>query len=63
MICFAEEYVPDLTKIPTLVLQLATEVEWTLEKDCFDTFSRVMARFYRQPNDPEVFSHLKHKLN
>ena len=51
---FPVDYIPDLTQLPSCILRLATDVEWNVEKDCFDTFSRVMARFYRRPNDREV---------
>lgn len=48
------DYIPDLTQLPSFVLRLASDVEWNVEKDCFDTICRVMARFYRKPNNPEV---------
>lgn len=48
------DYIPDLTQLPNFVLRLTTDVEWNVEKDCFDTLCRVMARFYRKPNNPEV---------
>ena len=47
-------YIPDLTQLPSFVLRLASDVEWNVEKDCFDTVCRVMAKFYRKPNDHEV---------
>ena len=48
------DYIPDLTQLPTCVLRLASDVEWNVEKDCFDTLCRVLARFYRKPNNSEV---------
>ena len=50
----AVDYVPDLTRLPSCVLRLATDVNWNSEKECFDTFCRAMARFYQRPNDPKV---------
>ncbi|KAI9561761.1 putative MLH1 [Daphnia sinensis] len=50
------DYIPDLTQLPSFVLRLASDVEWNVEKDCFDTICRVMARFYRKPNDHEVLN-------
>jgi hypothetical protein len=52
------DYIPDLTQLPSFVLRLASDVEWNLEKDCFDTICRVMAKFYRKPNDHEVSFHI-----
>ncbi|XP_046641833.1 DNA mismatch repair protein Mlh1-like [Daphnia pulicaria] len=49
-------YIPDLTQLPSFVLRLASDVEWNVEKDCFDTVCRVMAKFYRKPNDHEVLN-------
>ena len=48
------DYVPDLCKLPTWILRLATETDWTSETECFRTFCRVTAKFYKQPNDHEV---------
>uniref|UniRef100_A0A1B6KAB7 DNA mismatch repair protein MLH1 n=1 Tax=Graphocephala atropunctata TaxID=36148 RepID=A0A1B6KAB7_9HEMI len=39
-------YVPDFGKLPVYMLRLASEVNWTDEQLCFQTFCRETARFY-----------------
>ncbi|CAO3612028.1 unnamed protein product [Mucor hiemalis] len=39
-------YIPCLDKLPLFLLRLGTEVDWTEEQNCFDTFSRELAIFY-----------------
>jgi DNA mismatch repair protein MLH1 len=39
-------YVPDLSLIPQLVMQLARDVDWESEKECFKSLAKVVAWFY-----------------
>eukprot|EP00878_Enallax_costatus_P027433 GHUV01029543.1.p1 GENE.GHUV01029543.1~~GHUV01029543.1.p1 ORF type:complete len:225 (-),score=108.69 GHUV01029543.1:281-955(-) len=39
-------YVPDLSCLPQLILQLARDVDWDTEEDCFQTLATVIAGFY-----------------
>ncbi|KAG8267067.1 DNA mismatch repair protein [Homalodisca vitripennis] len=39
-------YVPDFGKLPVYILRLASEVNWTDEQLCFQTFCRETAKFY-----------------
>lgn len=41
-----QEYIPSMAYLPMFVLRLATEVEWDVEKECFGTFCREVARYY-----------------
>ncbi|XP_050421498.1 DNA mismatch repair protein Mlh1 [Adelges cooleyi] len=41
-----EGYLPDLDGLPLYLLRLASEVDWSNEKECFRTFCRETARFY-----------------
>lgn len=43
---FSEGFLPDLDGLPLYLLRLASEVEWSNEKECFLTFCRETARFY-----------------
>ncbi|XP_035206479.1 DNA mismatch repair protein Mlh1-like isoform X2 [Stegodyphus dumicola] len=44
-----ENYHPPLVNLPSLMLRLASDVEWSSEKECFQSFSREMAAFYAVP--------------
>ncbi|XP_050545512.1 DNA mismatch repair protein Mlh1 isoform X2 [Daktulosphaira vitifoliae] len=44
-----EGYLPDLNGLPLYLLRLASEVDWSSEKECFKTFSHETARFYVMP--------------
>lgn len=35
-----------MARLPMYILRLATEVDWTAEKNCFESFSRETAAFY-----------------
>lgn len=37
---------PALGHLPMYILRLVTEVDWTKEKQCFETFSRETAIYY-----------------
>lgn len=39
-------YVPDLSCLPQLILQLARDVDWETEKGCFKTLAAVIGDFY-----------------
>lgn len=39
-------YTPNLDRLPHFLLCLATRVNWTNEKECFETFLRELAFFY-----------------
>ncbi|KAF7300657.1 DNA-mis-repair domain-containing protein [Mycena chlorophos] len=40
------EYTPNLDKLPALLMRLGPLVDWTSEKECFETFLRELAYFY-----------------
>ncbi|KAL3419797.1 DNA mismatch repair protein [Phlyctema vagabunda] len=39
-------YTPSLAKLPQFLLRLGPHVNWTSEKECFETFLRELASFY-----------------
>jgi hypothetical protein len=41
-----EGYVPDFSRLPRLVLQLARDVEWETEMDCFRSLAAALADFH-----------------
>ncbi|KAF6100185.1 mutL-like protein 1 [Phyllostomus discolor] len=41
-----DNYVPPLEGLPIFILQLATEVNWDEEKECFESLSKECAMFY-----------------
>lgn len=41
-----DNHLPAMGHLPMYLLRLATEVDWSCEKACFETFSRETARFY-----------------
>lgn len=47
---------PSLAHLPMYILRLATEVEWTIEKECFQSFCRETALFYAESDKstPEI---------
>lgn len=44
-----DNYDPPLINLPSLILRIASDVEWTSEKECFESFCREMAAFYAVP--------------
>lgn len=48
---FADKHVPDISGLPMYVLRLASEVNWTVEKECFKSFARETAVFYSTIKD------------
>ncbi|KAJ7057859.1 hypothetical protein C8F01DRAFT_1256472 [Mycena amicta] len=40
------EYTPNLDKLPAFLMRLGPQVDWTSEKECFETFLRELAYFY-----------------
>lgn len=47
---FSDNYTPALGHLPMFILRLVTEVDWSKEKQCFDTFSREIAQYYARPS-------------
>jgi DNA mismatch repair protein MLH1 len=41
-----KNYTPSLAKLPRFLLRLGPHVNWSSEKECFDTFLRELADFY-----------------
>lgn len=41
-----EKYVPNVETLPMFILRLATEVDWEVEKNCFETFARETSEFF-----------------
>ncbi|TFK49460.1 DNA mismatch repair protein MutL [Heliocybe sulcata] len=39
-------YTPNLDKLPSFLMRLGPQVDWTSEKKCFETFLRELALFY-----------------
>ena len=39
-------YAPEIGKLPEFVLALAEDVDWTSEKECFETCARVIGAFF-----------------
>eukprot|EP00884_Botryococcus_braunii_P016648 jgi/Botrbrau1/3667/Bobra.0008s0002.1 len=42
-----DHYVPDLDRLPSLVIRLAQDVDWSDEKSCFSSLAQVLADFYK----------------
>jgi len=40
------DYTPNLDKLPSFLMRLGPQVNWTSETDCFDSFLRELAHFY-----------------
>lgn len=49
-----ENYEPPLYNLPSLILHLAADVNWSSEKECFESFCREMASFYAVPTNPYI---------
>ena len=45
-----EDYEPDLVDLPSLMIRLATEVDYDDEKECFDSISKELGLFYSVKN-------------
>lgn len=41
-----DNYEPDLSELPLFIIRLATEVNWKVEKECFDSVCRQLGLFY-----------------
>ncbi|XP_050306304.1 DNA mismatch repair protein Mlh1 [Anthonomus grandis grandis] len=48
-----DKYIPDPVSLPMYIIRLATEVNWEVEKKCFDTFARETAMFYSNVSEHE----------
>lgn len=46
LLIFSEGFLPDLNGLPLYLLRLASEVDWSTEKECFMNFCRETAKFY-----------------
>lgn len=46
-------YTPDLTRLPLFLMRLVPQVCWTAERECFGSFLRELAYFFR-PGDLSV---------
>ncbi|XP_055696137.1 DNA mismatch repair protein Mlh1 [Lutzomyia longipalpis] len=59
-------YTPPISHLAMFLLRIATEVEWESEKECFETLSSELSRFYSQieffPPEEEVYATLEHIL-
>ena len=42
-----QNYTPDFNKLPLFLIRLGTQVNWESEQECFETFLRELAYFYR----------------
>ncbi|KAG6831060.1 hypothetical protein H0H92_012983 [Tricholoma furcatifolium] len=40
------DYTPDLNNLPSFLMRLGPQVDWTTEMECFDSFLRELAYFY-----------------
>ncbi|KAG6873882.1 hypothetical protein C0995_009661 [Termitomyces sp. Mi166 len=40
------DYTPNLNNLPSFLMRLGPQVDWTSEKECFETFLRELAYFY-----------------
>lgn len=49
--CILDNHTPEMAGLPQYILRLATEVEWTKEKQCFETFAKETALFYSELED------------
>lgn len=49
-------YTPSLGKLPRFLLRLGPYVDWTSEKECFETFLRELATFYAPEQLPPLGS-------
>ncbi|PQE10261.1 hypothetical protein CJF32_00000803 [Rutstroemia sp. NJR-2017a WRK4] len=49
-----KNYTPSLAKLPQFLLRLGPHVNWTSEKECFETFLRELASFYAPEQLPPV---------
>ncbi|KAI6131443.1 histidine kinase-like ATPase [Pisolithus croceorrhizus] len=41
-----KEYTPDLNKLPTFLMRLGPQVDWSSERECFESFMHELAYFY-----------------
>ncbi|XP_065845708.1 DNA mismatch repair protein Mlh1-like isoform X2 [Oscarella lobularis] len=50
-----DRYVPDLAGLPSLVMHLAMDVNWTSEEACFKSFSQAVGDFYQfKPTQEQI---------
>ncbi|XP_005184469.1 DNA mismatch repair protein Mlh1 [Musca domestica] len=52
--CLITQHMPSKVFLPIYMLRLATEVEWEVEEECFETFCRETARYYAKVSEVEL---------
>lgn len=58
-----EGYTPQTHALPLFLLRLATEVDWSEERPCFQGVSRELAAFYAElPSDADLGPHVRHQV-
>lgn len=59
-----ENFVPSLHGLALFLLRLATEIDWTEERPCFDGICRELASFYAQldTDDDDLHPHVRHVI-
>lgn len=58
-----EGYTPQIHALPMFLLRLATEVDWTEERPCFQGACRELAAFYAElPSDADLGPHIQHQI-
>ncbi|KAJ7234636.1 histidine kinase-like ATPase [Mycena haematopus] len=58
-----DDYTPNLDKLPSLLMRLGPQVDWNSEMECFDSFLRELAYFYRWQIQHIVFPSLRRYLS
>jgi len=46
------DYIPNLDNLPSFLMRLGPQVDWSSEAECFDTFLRELAYFYTPFRSP-----------
>ncbi|KAI8870356.1 DNA mismatch repair protein MutL [Ramicandelaber brevisporus] len=57
------DYVPNMDNLPTFLLRLGTEVDWSAEKSCFRTLAQEIAAFYAVESTDDVRKELNSDFN
>jgi DNA mismatch repair protein MLH1 len=58
-----EGYTPQTHALPLFLLRLATEVDWSEERPCFQGVCRELAAFYAElPSDANLGPHVQHQI-
>ncbi|KAH6909546.1 DNA binding protein [Coprinopsis sp. MPI-PUGE-AT-0042] len=48
------DYIPNLDNLPSLLMRLGPQVDWTSEKECFETFLHELSYFYAPLTFPDA---------